>query len=105
MKGWRNAFALDRPEDPLTEQESDLLDRLAGALVRRRLTAPSLLFLESLRPLHFLGSQAMVFFAPFVKALVQGKDYDTLTELLERRTAVDALLGRIEALESEAPHA
>ncbi|MCZ6601990.1 MAG: hypothetical protein O6952_03180 [Planctomycetota bacterium] len=105
MRGWRHAFALDRGDPPLKEDEERLLDRLAKALVRRRLSAPAILFLESLRPLHFIGSQALVFFAPFAKALVEGKDYDTLTSLLERRIAVDGLLRRIEGLEAEVPDA
>ena len=104
MKGWRHAFALDRGEDPLTEDETDLIDRLARGIVKRRLSAPALLFLESVQPLHFIGSQALVFFAPLAKALVKGKDYDTLTSLLERRIAVDTLLRRIEVLESEVAH-
>ena len=101
MSGWRHAFALDSVEEPLTEAEEALLDRLASGLVRRRLAVPAILFLESLRPLNFIGSQVMVFFAPFAKAIVEGKDYDTLTNLLERRVAIDALLRRVEKLETE----
>jgi hypothetical protein len=105
MKGWRHAFALDDPADPLTEGEEALIERIAQGIARRRLSSPAILFLESLRPLHFIGSQAMVFFAPVVKALVQGKDYDTVTSILERRSGVERLLQRIEALEEEGSHA
>ena len=97
-----HAFAIEDESRPLTEREADLLDRLAKAIVKRRLSAPALLFLESVRPLNFIGSQALHFFAPFAKALVQGKDYDTLTVLLERRRGIDGLLERMEKIEAEA---
>lgn len=97
----KHAFAIEDPSTPLTEKEADLVDRLARAIVKRRLAAPALLFLESVRPMNFIGSQALHFFAPFVKALVEGKDYDTLTRVLERRSGIESLLTRIEAIEAE----
>ena len=102
IRALRHAFAIEDPNQPLSEKEADLLDRLAQAIVKRRMAAPTCLFLESLRPLNFIGSQALHFFAPFVKALVEGKDYDTLTRLLERRAGIDGLLERVERIELEA---
>jgi len=78
-----------------------LIERLAREIVDRNLTAPAIMFLESTKPLSFLGSQIMVFFAPFVKAFWDGTSYDTLTELLEERENVESLLQEIERLEAE----
>ena len=78
-----------------------LISRLATEIVDRNLTAPAIMFLESTKPLSFLGSQIMVFFAPFVKAFWDGTSYDTLTELLEERENVETLLQEIERLEAE----
>ena len=41
----------------ITDQE--LLERLAGWIVERRMTAPAIIFLESHRPMSFVGSQFM----------------------------------------------
>ena len=101
MKGWRHAFALDRPDQPLKAEQEAILDRLARGVVRRRLQAPAILFLESIQPLHFIGSQVMVFFAPVAKVLFKGDDYDTAASLLERRKAIDSLIRRIEEVEEE----
>ena len=100
IRALKHAFALDDPSQPLTVEEVGLLDRLAAAIVRRRLSGPTILFLESVKPLNFIGNQALHFLAPFVKALVQGKDYDILTRVLERRTGIEGLLARIEAIEA-----
>ena len=78
-----------------------LLARLAREIVDRSLTAPAIMFLESTKPLSFLGSQVMVFFSPFVKAFWDGASYDQLASLLEDRENIEILLREIERLEAE----
>jgi hypothetical protein len=80
----------------MSEQEA-LLDRVAQAVVMRRLTAPAILFLESMKPLSFLGGQAMAFFSPFVRMVAGVSSYDALAEAIERRENVEYLIQRIEA--------
>lgn len=62
-----------------------------------RMTVPAILLLESVKPLSFLGSQALVFFEPMVRAFFTVPDYDRAAALLERRESLEALLVRIEA--------
>ena len=83
----------------LSTTETEVVDRLAGAVVRRGLTAPAILFLESVRPLNFVASQALLFFAPMVGLVLERRDYDTLQGLLERRESIELILLRIEALD------
>lgn len=78
-----------------------LISKLAKEIVDRSLSAPAIMFLESTKPLSFVGSQIMVFFAPFVKAFWTGATYDQLASLLEERENVEALLKEIERLEAE----
>ena len=49
------------------------------------MTVPAVLFLESVKPLNFVGSQAMVFFAPFVHALFEVRQWDLIQQALEKR--------------------
>jgi len=65
------------------------------------LTAPAVLFLESAKPLSFLGNQALVFFQPIVQTVFNFRTYDEITELLEDRENVEVLLKKIEELEAE----
>jgi hypothetical protein len=88
----------DELEAALSDDERAFLDKVADGLARRRLTTVALFFLESMKPLGFLGSQAMHFFRPIVSALFSSPDaYDRLTAILERRGSVELLLRRLEA--------
>ena len=81
----------------LDEEDAALLDRIAARIVRHGLGTPAIFFLESVRPLNFVASQAMVFFGPLATAILPRHDYERLARLLEHRESVEALLTRIEA--------
>lgn len=82
---------------PSTAEDERFLADLAERVVRYRMEVPALLFLESLPPLSFVGSQAMVFFAPLVQALFASPQYERVGRLLEDRDHLDRLARRIEA--------
>jgi hypothetical protein len=82
---------------PFGADDLALLDKLAVRVVEMRLETPALLFLETVRPLNFVASQAMVFFAPMVRAFLDATAYDRLTRILERRESIEELVKRIEA--------
>ena len=98
--GLRNAFALDSPDGELSREDHALLDRLARAVVDRGMATPAVLLLNSIRPLNSMGSQAMVFFRPFLASLFRPGDYDRATKILERRESLDVLAAAIEAGEA-----
>jgi hypothetical protein len=77
------------------------MDRFAKRIVDWRMTAPAILFLESAKPLSFLGNQALIFFQPIVQSIFNFKTYDEVTEILEDRENLEYLLCKIEALEAE----
>lgn len=79
----------------------EAMDRFAKRIVDWRMTAPAILFLESAKPLSFLGNQALIFFQPIVQSLFNFKTYDEITEILEDRENLEYLLCKIEALEAE----
>jgi len=93
-----------------TDQE--ILDRLAGWVVDRRLTAPAIFLLESHRPVSFLGSQALIAASPivhFFESALQtffGPEYAhaayrRFAELLEDRDTVERLIVAIERRNQE----
>lgn len=91
------AFSVDRGPGDLGPEDLALLDRIAAATVRRGLAAPALLFLETLAPLSFLGSQALHSAHPLLDLVARGRDAERLAAILERREAVAILRSRIEA--------
>lgn len=95
----------DLPNDGkgiLTEQEDAVMEKLAKWVVRKQFTVPAILFLESMKPMNFIGSQVMVFFEPVVQSVFTFKDYSVFREALEKRESVEILLQKIEARDATA---
>ncbi len=76
-----------------------LLDAIAGRIARMGLGVPAIFFLESSKPLSFLGSQFLVFIEPFVKTFIDIKNYDKFTLMMEDRNNVERLIQKVEQLE------
>jgi len=95
-QGLRHAFALEEPDEVFSEEDRVLLNKVAGFVVKRGMTVPAVLFLESMRPLNFVGSQVMVFFQPILASFFSTKEYDHLARILERRNSIDRLIEEIE---------
>ena len=85
-------------EAALSDEERHMLDELADGIARRRMLAPALFFLESVKPLAFVSSQVMHFFRPIVQTIwTNPMTYDRVARVLERRGALELLLRRLEA--------
>lgn len=69
---------------------------MAERVVALRMTVPAILTLESVKPLSFVGSQALYFFEPMVRAFFAVPDYERFAALVERRDTLEALLVKIE---------
>jgi hypothetical protein len=99
-KRWRkefaHAFALNPAGGNLTQDDIALLEKIAHGIVRRELAAPALLFLESLGPLSFLGSQALHGLTPFLELVSNEKELERLAVILERRDSIDCLITLIQ---------
>ncbi|MEA3296700.1 MAG: hypothetical protein U9R56_02415 [candidate division Zixibacteria bacterium] len=99
MSLFRSDMDLPDPEQsPLPAEEDAVLDKVARKVVERRMGVPAILFLESVKPLNYIGAQTMVFFEPVVQAVFNFKDYNTLRHAFEKRETVEILLLKIEAL-------
>lgn len=104
VMGWlKNAFAIREPGSvPLTPRQEEILDRLASKVVEWKMAVPAVLFLESVKPLNYVGSQILVFFSPIANSLFTIRDYDEFVSLMEERGNIDSLLKRIEDKEEAA---
>jgi hypothetical protein len=74
------------------------LTRMAEEVIARRLTTPSIFFLEMMKPLNFVGSQAMIFFGPIISAFVKTDGYYRAAELFEQHSSVEFLICELERL-------
>ena len=102
LKGIKHAFAIPSDSEIVpTEEQKDIIDKVCIEISRRHLTSPALIFLESFRPLNYIGSQVMHFFHPFISAITNANGYRIFSEFLESRSSIDYLYNRIEYFENE----
>jgi hypothetical protein len=98
---WKHAFAIARADGEWDEADRELVARMADIVVRRGLSAPISMALESVRPLNFIGSQVLAFLTPFATLVFSREQYERFVLLMERRESVDLLIDAIAKRESE----
>ncbi|MDH4187692.1 MAG: hypothetical protein OEV08_11900 [Nitrospira sp.] len=93
------AHAFSTTSVPVAQTSDDLalLERVAGAVVKRGMAAPATVFLESLGPMNFLGSQALYFLAPIIEWAFNAREVEQVARLLEQRDTIARLIILIEA--------
>lgn len=91
------AFAVKSPADVWSPEDLNLLDKVAHTVVARGMAGPAILFLESIGPMNFLGSQALHFLTPILNLACDVPELERAAHLLERRDAIPRLVALIEA--------
>lgn len=86
-----HAFAVTPPVSDFSPEDLALLEKIAGVIVKRDMATPALLFLESLGPMSFLGSQVVHGLKPFLDVVIAPADAERLAALLERRDSIERL--------------
>jgi hypothetical protein len=94
-----------RSEEEARQAEADrkaaVIEKIARAIVARRLEAPAALFLELNRPIGFIYSQMTYFARPFLSMVLRPEDVTAAAEVLDDAGAIDQLLDRIQELSAE----
>ncbi len=100
MSFLKGGMELPKPEDnPMAEEELAVMDKLAQKVCDRGFTVPAILFLESVKPLNYIGSQTMVFFEPIIQTMFNFRDYDVLRSALEKRESIEVMILKIEKMD------
>lgn len=98
-KTWRSklkhAFAVKQEPLP-ADGDYAVLDKAAQFIVKRRLEAPAIIALQSMTPLNFIGSQALIVLQPFLGPFFAEVDYQKVIEILEHRDGIELFIQRIE---------
>ena len=94
--GFIHAFSMNIESEDFTIEDLALLERVADTVVKREMTAPATVFLESLGPMNFLGSQALHFFTPIIELAFNAQEVSQVARLLERRETIARLIALIE---------
>jgi hypothetical protein len=94
--GLQHAFATESTARPFSTEEVEIMERVADMIVVRGMAAPATVFLESMGPMNFLGSQAFHFFTPIIECACNAKEVELVARLLERRDSIPRLITLIE---------
>ena len=80
----------------IRDNDRQFLIDLAAKIKLKKLNVPSIFFLEMMKPLSFISSQAMIFFGPIFSAFIKPDSYYRAAEIFENRDNVEFLLKEIE---------
>src|SRR5574341_1123395 len=83
------------------QRREQLIEALVQRAAQMGVTAPALLFLETYKPLTFLGAQMLWAAQPFLSIWLKDATVRDLALLLEDRDSVEQLIARLESPSSE----
>jgi len=81
------------------ERAVELIEKISKFIAQKRMAAPAIMTIESLRPLARIGSQLMHFLAPFAEIIFNPKEYQEFAALLENEEYVRLLIKRIDEMD------
>lgn len=96
-EGFQRAFSLESSTQTLSAEDECLLEKMATVIVHRKMSTPTIFFLESMGPMNFLGSQALHFLTPILSVACPTKELEQAARLLERRDMIPHFVQLIEA--------
>ena len=86
------------PAELTAERRDEIMEKVAGAVTRRRLEAPAVALLEMHKPLATIGSTLVMLLTPLAAPFVTWRRCDELAYFLMDRDNVERLIRRIEEL-------
>ena len=93
----KNIFA-----DPVSNVDySELIKEVAAKIVRRKMSVPTILFIESVKPINRIAGQAVLVVSPFLAIFVSYEKIEQFCDMLQDRENVEKLLNEIKNLEDE----
>ncbi|MBI4243572.1 MAG: hypothetical protein HY606_05735 [Planctomycetes bacterium] len=84
--------AFSAGSEPLTDDEKKLLDNLIKKVRSSPLKSAAAVFIESIRPLDYIGSQTVVALKPFIEFAVPKEKIDQVISILSKRNGLDYLI-------------
>lgn len=83
------------------ERANEVIEKVSRFVAERHMAPAAILSIESLRPLSFIGSQALFFIEPFAQVFVNEKEYQEFATMIEKEENLKKLMRRIDELDYE----
>jgi hypothetical protein len=92
----------DQLGEPLSEQETkQVIEEIAGLVVKRGLITPAIMFLEMHKPLSFVAGQGLIVAMPFLAPFLGADKVGRYSRFLNTRENIERLIQRIEDMSEE----
>lgn len=82
-------------------EAADMIERVARFIAERHFAAAGIMMIESLRPLHSIGSQALFFILPFAEILFDSQKYQQFALMIQNEENLKKLVTRMDELDEE----
>ena len=83
------------------DEANDMIERVARFIAERHLAPAGILFIESVRPLHGIGSQFLYFILPFAEIIFDSARYQRFAMMVAKEEYLKRLVDRIDELDEE----
>lgn len=83
------------------DEMNEMIEKVARFIAERHLAPAGILFAESIRPLHGIGSQAMFFILPFAEIIFDSRKYQQFALMMENEENLKKLINRMDELDEE----
>ncbi len=82
--------------DELSDRELEMINKAGERVAELGMTVPAIMFLETMKPFNWIGSQVMLFMEPFTAYVFGYKEIIDLRRALSKRPSVEHLIQAIE---------
>lgn len=80
---------------------ADMIEKVARFIAERHFAAAGIMLVESLRPLHSIGGQALFFILPFAEILFDSHKYQQFALMIQNEDNLKKLVARMDELDEE----
>ena len=89
-----------RPETSESEI-NEMIEKVAKFIAERHLAPAGIMFFESFRPLHGIGSQALFMILPIAEIIFDSRKYQQFAIMMEDEKNLKKLISRMDELDEE----
>lgn len=82
-------------------EAAEMVEKVARFIAERHFAAAGIMLIESLRPLHSIGSQALYFVLPFAEILFDSQKYQRFALMIQNEENLKKLVKRMDELDEE----
>ena len=82
--------------EEISDHERDIIKRVGERIAQTGMIVPAIMFLETMKPFNWMGSQLMLFLEPFTAYVLGFQEIVDLRRALSKRECMELLIVAIE---------